>query len=194
MTARVEASTNLFDFFNDHIGEAKARAGVRLSDDTTLYLVTLLTERARSDRPAPPETTLAELHGRAAHAPPAEQARTYRELGDTALYLLGYFEESLDRRLVGPAYYRDMGTAAYERVDLLLKRFFADAFGPVFRELADKFQACVELLVRVRDIHAAQHPDRLMALYRTWLQTGSGQAAARLRELGVIVPQDGGEN
>jgi hypothetical protein len=142
---------NLFDYFHGRVEEARAGAAVRISDDTSLYLATLLTDRARTDRPAPAEQTLAELHLRAANAAPAEQARTYRELGDRALYLLGYFAESLERRSVGPRYYAEMGSAAYGRADQVFKRWFSDAFGPVFRELAGRFGACVALIEEVRE-------------------------------------------
>ena len=169
MSSRVTANENLFDYFQARVEEAPVR---RLSEDTRLYLVTLLTDRARADRPSPPEQTLAELHLRGAHAPPAEQIRAYRELGDRALYLLGYFAESLERRPVGPGYYAEMGAAAYYRVDVGFKRWFADAFGPLFRELAVRFDECVQVLEAVR--------------------RADEERAARVREQGLlIVPKTG---
>ena len=89
-------TANLFDYFNEEVESARAGRGSRISDDTGLYLATLLADRVRADRPAPPEDTLAELHARAATSPLADQAKTYRELGDRSLYRVGYFAESLD--------------------------------------------------------------------------------------------------
>ena len=37
----------------------------------------------------------------------------------------------------------DMGAAAYYQVDQTFKTWFADAFGPVFKELANRFMECV---------------------------------------------------
>lgn len=168
MNGSLCTSDNLFDFFHDRIVLAREEVGVELHGDTVLYLAQLLAERARSDAPRADATTLAELHGAAAHAPPGRQASTYRELGDRSLYLLGFFHESLDRarRPVGPSYYADMGAAAYHRCDLVLKRWFADAFGPVFAELSRKFEASVALLDSVRR-HAG--PDDLAHAYERWL-------------------------
>ncbi|TNE90968.1 MAG: hypothetical protein EP330_06790 [Deltaproteobacteria bacterium] len=185
------SASNLFDHFHERVDDAIDREGLDLADDTRLYLASLLTERARADRPAPPETTLAELHGRAALAPPGEQAATYRELGDRALYLLGYFHESLTRRIVGPDYYASMGKAAYHRTDVVLKAWFADAFGPVFHELSLQFDSCVRVIGTVRDSHTGEHPDPLVQLYERWVETGSEQARARLLRRGLILP--GGE-
>jgi len=179
----------LFDYFNDHVAAARAERSVHISNDTTLYLATLLTERARADRPAPPETTLAELHARAAASAPADQARTYRELGDRALYLLGYFAESLSRRVVGPDYYADMGAAAYHRTDLLFKVLFSDAFGPVFRELAARFRECVGILSEVRAAQHKDQPDEILDLYEHWLATGDEQVRQRLLDKGLVVPR-----
>lgn len=191
MTAVIAATDNLFDYFHEAVEGARAQQGLRIGDDTALYLANLLADRARADRPAPTETTLAELHGRAANAPPAEQVRAYRELGDRALYSLGYFEESLERRVVGSTYYQDMGRAAYTRVDHVMKRWYANAFNAVFEELADEFRGCMALLTAVRDTHLREHPEEVLSLYERWAKSGSDALARRLRVAGVVVP--GGE-
>jgi len=180
-------SDTLFDYFHERVEHAKHHQTVPISENTTLYLASLLAERARTDRPAPQETTLVELHLRAAHSPPGEQARTYRELGDRALYVLGYFSESLDRSTVSPGYYADMGTAAYHRADSVFKQWFSDAFGPVFQELAAHFHECVELIEEVRG-KPTEDPDDMVKLYERWLLTGSEKYAQRLRANGILVP------
>lgn len=181
------SANNLFDFFHQQVEEASSGLIVELSGDTRLYLASLLTERARSDQDRPTADTLAELHAQAAAAPPVEQARTYRELGDRALYAVGYFEESLNRKVVGRAYYEDMGSAAYGRVDTLFKRLFSDAFGPVFSELASRFGDCVGLLGAVRSSDSPSHS--IVRLYERWLATGDEAVADQLRERGLVVPR-----
>jgi hypothetical protein len=183
----LESTDNLFDYFNRQVTDAHEQLDLGLSSDTRLYLAQLLSDNARADRPTLPEHTLAELHGRAASGPPSEKIRAYRELGDRSLYVLGTFKESLEHRIVDHGYYADMGAAAYWKVDGALKRWFADAFGPVFRELALCFAGCVDLLDLVRDRHDESHPDVLFRLYREWVQTGSPSARARLASHGVVV-------
>lgn len=184
----LETTENLFDYFHEHVEEARDGLGVDITDETSLYLVQLLTDRGRADQYIATETTLAELHGRAANSPPAQQARTYRELGDTALYLVGFFEESVQRRIVTPDYYKNMGSAAYYRVDQVLKRWFADAFGPVFHELALGFEDCARLLTAVRDAHLADQPAEVVSLYERWLLNGDAETASRLRAAGLVLP------
>ncbi len=173
MTALAE-SINLFDFFHDRVEAARADVSPQFHDDTVLYLAQLLADRART--PSTEQAhTLAELHGAAAHASPGKQAATYRQLGDRSMYQLGFFREHLDRarRPIGPSYYADMGAAAYRRCDQVLKRWFADAFGPVFEELSRDFQACVDLLTAVRR-DADPASDGFARAYERWLlSTGS---------------------
>ena len=178
---------NLFDWFLSRVRDARAATGVSLSDDSTLYLVKLLVERARADLDAPKEQTLVELHARAVNAPPAEQLRSYRELGDRSLFLLGYFPENVERRSVNLSYYADMGSAAYARADQVFKRWFANAFGEVFAELADHFRAAVSIVSEVRRARDDE-PDQIMRMYQRWLDTGDANIAARLRALGLVLP------
>lgn len=186
MSQRLTTASNLFEYFEARIDEARVATDVRVSDDAGLYLANLLTDRAHIDR-APVEGTLAELHMEASSKPPVEQIRAYRELGDRALYNLGYFEDSLRSGTVSPSYYTEMGAAAYLRVDDVFKRWFRDAFGPLFRELAGCFTACVTVLRAVRETHEGR--DELALLYEEWLDTGSEDLARRLRARGLVLPR-----
>jgi len=187
MTTEIEPADNLFDYFHARVDDARAAVGTELSNDTGLYLATLLVDRARSDADRSSEQTLVELHARAVDAPPAEQARTYRQLGDRALYLVGYFEESLSRASVGPSYYRQMGAAAYDRVDAVFKRWFANAFDQVFEELSQGFGECTQVLKTVRS-RMDEEPDALMRWLERWHRNGDEDAAQRLRERGLVLP------
>jgi hypothetical protein len=185
MCEGVALEPNLLEYFRLRIEEAREDHRVDLTDEGVLYLAQLLADRARADRVSPPETTLVELHAKACQASPAEQASTWRELGDRALYGLGYFPEHIDGKLVSRDYYAAMGTSAYLRVDDVLKRWFADAFGPIFRELAAGFRGCVSLLGAVREQHESRND--LTELYEEWLATGSEDVAAKLRRRGLVL-------
>lgn len=184
MRPDVTTPSNLFDYFNSHIQEAAESTGADLSSDTQLYLATLLTERVRSDQDRVSADTLAEIHAKAANSRPGERARVYRELGDRALYSVGYFTEHCTRRTVNERYYLDMGSAAYYQVDQVFKRWFADAFGDVFTELAERFLTCVDIFKAVRESH---RDDDLVALYERWVATGSTTLASRLQAKGLLL-------
>jgi hypothetical protein len=188
----VSHTENLFDFFQGQVLNARSDLDLSLSEDASLYLANLLVDNTRADRPQRPQDTLAELHAAAAHAAPGAQAATYRALGDHSLYTVGYFRDSLDRKLVGADYYADMGAAAYHRTDQVLKCWFSDAFGPIFGELATRFRDCVSLLDRIRSTHE-DRPEAIERLYQEWMATGDPVLAARLRRIGLLLPSHSAE-
>ena len=92
---------SLIDFFSERVREAKTRREVELSQHTEHYLAGLLVREGRSGVTVGGPSTLAEMHLEAASAPRNEAMRIYRTMGDRALYVSGYFQDSLSRRAVG---------------------------------------------------------------------------------------------
>src|SRR5205823_8675374 len=110
-------------------------------------------------------------------ADPGERVRTLKEVGDTSLYVAGFFAESLTRSLVDVDYYVGLGQSAYGQL--------ARSFGPtgrsgfggtqrsltgVYEELADKFPEFVGVLAEVRKRTDLASPD-IGKLYEIWLKT-----------------------
>ena len=57
--------------------------------------------------------TLAEMYLQAQSQPPNRKMEILKKLGDTSLYISGFFGDSLNRKLVDIDYYAEMGGAAY---------------------------------------------------------------------------------
>lgn len=176
----LEAPRALFDYFHDKV--ETAGAGLPITGEIKLYLANLLTERTRADRKTYEENTLAELYGRAYHAPKHQAAVVYRELGDRALYVVGFFPDSLQRSLVGPRYYIDMGASAYYRTH----DWFQGAFGSTFADLSKRFEDCVVLLDTVRGSE-----QDLEALIDEWHSKGDTLTQKKLLRAGMIVTSSG---
>lgn len=102
-----------------------------------------------------------------------------KEIGDSSLFLLGFFEEFCRSRMVGPGYYAQLGRSAYGE----LGTRFSRAGGQVFGELAREFPLFRETLGRVR---AGMSIDR-MAEYKEWIRNRSGTSELALRRVGLLV-------
>ncbi len=201
-TRPLETEANLFDFFHGHVDEA-ARAHPDVSQEGVYYLSNLLVERGRVEEVARPDT-LVELQLEALHASRPKALTVWRELGDMALYVAGFFRGSLEHRHIDPDYYELMGSAAYRRLSTLLEaprgalvgRGAAKGIDVIFGELSAHFDSCCDLLREVRAIiraRVAEGDDReLLALYEEWLDTGGDGAARQLRRLGLLLPEGSG--
>ena len=176
-------------FFHDEVDRAFRDKGLASGTLVEHYLVQLLAAyAAQGIQDAPLALKLAE----AAEANPRERRRGLREIGDTSLYVSGFWADSLADKLVDVDYYIELGGSAYGELARGGPGWTGDPFGAVFGELAANFVRFVEVLALVsrRTAHPTSNED-VLRLYRTWQRTKSPSAAARLAALGVVPPRDG---
>lgn len=176
-------------FFQDEVERAFRDEGLSPGVRVEHYVVRLLSGYAVQQIESTP---LALRMLAAAEAPPPERRRHLRRIGDTSLYVSGFWSESLEGRLVDVDYYIEMGGSAYGE----LARGGARApepLGDVFGELAVNFVRFVGALSLISRRVATPTSDRdILRLYRHWQRTRSANAAARLAALGVVPPKGDG--
>lgn len=147
-------------FFRECVIEALDRRDVEATEHTEFYLVGLLGEFARgriSDEPL--SVKLAKTRDSA----PGERIRALKEVGDTSLYLTGFFVESFERKLVHPDYYIGIGETAYGQLADSLPG--PAAIHEVYQELSAKFSRFVEVLQEVRNSVHFDSPDVVYLLH-----------------------------
>ncbi len=191
---RVVQVHNLRNYFRESIDAAIDSQGVDVDPRAAHYVVNLLTLFARSE-------DLYEDHGEAyglkplalmmvdaADAPSAaERTFSLQRIGDVALFIAGFFADSLARKLVDLDYYIHMGGTAYGSLsDEIRGTLRGRALVDVYRELARKFQIVVDVLNEVRDAARCSSDIDLLRTYEVWLRTGSKRAAVLLRQNGVV--------
>lgn len=180
MDLKVDAS--ITEFFHDRVSEAIRNQGVDTSAPTECYLVSILAEFTKS----PPDDEPLALKLAQAVGSPDERVRQLKDVGDTSLYVSGFFSDSLQRKLVDVDYYIQMGGAAYAE----LARYFRGnphsvVFGEVYDELGSKFPRFVDVFAEVSEQTITGNLG-LVQLYERWLRTGSEWMERRLRAQGVI--------
>jgi len=181
---KVEPHTTVGEYFHEQVGRAMVSQGLRASEMAGWYLVNLLIENLRA-APAQNEPMVLRLE-RALVGSPAERAQKLRELGDSALYVSGFFGDSLRRGAVRPDYYATIGVSAYAELESLLRipvrgNLYADVYG----ELRDRFTDFVGVLGRVSE--EAVTPQDLGRLLERWLHTRSEHLLRRLALRGVVI-------
>jgi hypothetical protein len=172
------------EFFRDQVDRAFRDRGLAPGALTEHYLVQLLATYAAQpieDRP------LGLKMLESADAPPRERRSQLREVGDTSLYVSGFWAESLADKLVDVDYYIDLGGSAYGELARGGSGWTRDPFGDVFAELAANFARFVEVLMVIsRRTAPVSTNEDVVRLYQRWQRTKSRWVAARLASLGVF--------
>jgi hypothetical protein len=170
------------EFFHEVVTEALGEVDIDASEPAGWYLVGLLGDFAHArltDEPL--GIKLAQ-----ASNDPGERVRTLKQVGDTSLYVAGYFAESLTRSLVDVDYYVGLGQNAYAQ----LARYPGGSIADVYSELADKFPAFVDVIAQVRkrivlaEVNATTDIGRL---YEIWLRTRDEWVEKKLKDAGILV-------
>lgn len=178
--------TSTSEFFREVITAAMASHSVRVQEATEFYLVNLLAEHTVAQVGADDEPLTLKLM-QAGAAEPEERARLLKEIGDTTLYLCGFFAESLARRLVSIEYYIGLGGSAYAQL-ARASRSVSALFQDVYGELAERFPVLVEVLSEARGRMNLNTSTNVLRLYEQWRHTRSEFLARRLRAAGFVLP------
>lgn len=182
----VTLAASVDEYFHEVVTDALSVVEVEASEPASWYLVGLLGEMTRariSDEPLGLKLAQPGIDA-------GERVRTLKQVGDTSLYVAGFFAESLNRSLVDIDYYVGLGQNAYAQ----LARSIAPhprsggqkSITEVYEELADKFPRFVDVLTEVRKRTDFATPD-VGKLYEMWLRTRDEWIEKKLRALGVLV-------
>ncbi len=179
------------EFFSEAVTEALQEVKVDTYPLVSAYIAELLehyivTENLFDDEDGSGrkrQKTLAELFLRAANSEPRRRFEMLKRLGDTSLYITGFFGESLQRKIVDLDYYVDMGCTAY---DSLAGSVSEDTFSKVFREMSIKFVKFVDVLSYISEKAIPSSELNMLHQYDKYVKTGSEFARDRLIESGIL--------
>ena len=189
---RVIVSHDLHAFFHEEVVQARQQVGVRMHEAAEFYLVHLLVEFSHRDDVADMyrDEPLVVLHRRAAAAPLATQLTLFKQLGDYALYVAGFFAEFIEKSLVHMDYYLAMGVAAYNNLaQLSVAARKPQALTQLYGQLAAGFMPFVAVLTQVS--HRARQRNSsdidLLKLYDRYVRTQNDRARQMLEGRGLLV-------
>lgn len=169
-------------YFRELIMASLGKNKIQPRPETEFYLVKLLQQFMKPDSL---QTEALAILLRQAVEEPHPQARLvrFRQIGDVSLYVAGYFQDSLSRKLVDVDYYIGMGGVAYRQAASLVD---AEALQPVYNELSENFSGFVDVLAEVSDQTTPKTEKDILRMYELWVRTGSERAARALQEAGIV--------
>ena len=191
---KLVTTQSLSEYFRDLLEGAMSRQQAPLGPVTEFYLVDLLSRftdatvlyAQRPDGSLDEEPLALQLQ-RALEGSREEKVAALRKLGDSSLYVAGFFSDSLQSRLVDLDYYVAMGGTAYGALANMSRvRPVSGAFGSLYEELRDKFITIVDLFNEVSERVAVTTNRGVVRLYERWVKTGSERLTRLLAEQGVV--------
>jgi hypothetical protein len=179
------------EWFREMVGDVLAHRRIHVQADTEFYLVNLLASFLEKERLFVEDEDgrvhaepLALVLLRALQADRRARAQGLRRLGDTALFVSGFFADSISRRsAVDVGYYVSMGERAYGA----LRDTERGAFEALFGELAERFQEFVDLFAEIAEMSQLRSNRGLVKLYERFLLTRDARVAELLRDRGVAL-------
>lgn len=179
------------DFFRTQVNDASKALALSLPDEIEFYLVNLLCEfvnpnAMQIDQTNVFDTPLALLLAKALESPPDDQIKVLKRLGDTSLYVSGYFQDCFKRKAVDVSYYIDMGSVAYGHTAQLMKSYRGDThFSRVYTTLAHEFRKLVAVISEIAETLLVGRTEDLLNTYIKWQNTQSVKLRKILEEQGV---------
>lgn len=185
------SSHGVRDFFRELLSSAIANQRVLVQPATEIYLTNLLAEFlasealfVREEDGSLGQKPLAFLLKEALEEQGLARVQLLRKLGDTSLFVSGFFPESFARRssLVDVDYFIAMGGRAYDAVGAHSARHGGRN---LWDELSEKFALLVDLLNEVSERTVSSTNAGLLRLYERWVKTGSSRLQGLLQKQGV---------
>jgi hypothetical protein len=179
------------EFFRERVSDVLAQRRLHVQPETEFYLVDVLarfleSERLHVEQPdgSAREEPLAVILLRALESTGEARFRELRRLGDTALFVSGFFGDSLARSAVDVDYYIAMGGQAYAAVG---EGERGRALAALYAELSDRFALFVDCYAEIAELSDLRSNRGLVRLYERYLRTRSERVAKLLRERGVAL-------
>ena len=189
----VEESSPL-GFFLERVKEAQKRQNVQLSEELEFYIVQLLSDYVTlNNRSAKEqEDCLALILKKALESDTQLRMQLFKQLGDTALYFSGFFQEYFNNKCFDVSYYITMGGNAYGQLAGMLKSgrsTYANTMSKTYQQLSSQFTTAVDVIMDVSEhtTGTSQTSQRsTLSLYDAWLDTASQKLEKDLLNRGVI--------
>lgn len=169
-------------YFSDQISSAMKKLKVEAAPIVSNYLVEVLQFHMTTAN-IHVSGTFAEMLLRANQAERTVRYELLKKLGDTSLYISGFFGDSLKRKIIDIDYYAQIGGIAYGS---LANDWDESLQAQVFREFSERFLDYVDVLTYISQSTAVQSNQDVLRIYEKYVVTGSALAKEQLIEMGIL--------
>jgi hypothetical protein len=172
------------EFFRERVSESIQNQNISANKEIEFYLVMVLARYMEVEKliEAQRDPLAIKLH-KAACSDKETRIQLLKELGDFALYISGFFADSLSRKIIDIDYYIKMGGSAYANLSC---SFSQKGLQSLYGDLAVHFTKYVDVFAEISDEAFSHSSKDLLRLYEKWLKTKSDRLALILQKEGLF--------
>ncbi len=189
----IQEVPNLDIYFHGLISEAFKNQKIeeKENEHVSFYLMNLLSRFCEPEKlysiGKGEEKPLAVLFCEAQQEDIPNKAKLLKYLGDFSLFMSGYFQDSLNRKIVDIDYYISMGEGAYSQLSTLpVSKKHPTLFTDMFSTLGKRFSQWVDVLTEVSENCQMTKQTDLLRLYEKFLRTKSDRLKSMLSKQGIF--------
>jgi hypothetical protein len=180
------------EYFREQVNRATSTLKVDIDDQVEFYLVNLLCDfidisKVNKDLGVTDilGTPIAMMYKNAVEAPPEQSLRLFRRLGDTSLYIAGFFQDFFNRKTFDIGYYISLGSTAYDSVSSILRSVAKreDARSETYLKMSEDFTTLVDVVAEVSA--DPTQPIDVLAVYDRWNRCKSDRLRRKLEQIGI---------
>lgn len=127
--------------------------------------------------------TMAEMYLSANQLGGRVRTEKLKKVGDTSLYISGFFSDSFQRKIIDVDYYVDMGKMAFGS---LAQDVGEDTFAKLFHELSEQFLNLVDVLALISQKAKITDEENVLRMMDVYAKTGSSLLGETLAERGYF--------
>ena len=177
-------------FFSGLLEAAIKNQKLNISDTAKVYLIDLLSKNAisseligKNEKFPYADKPISVVFQQSLIEPINQRREMLKYVGDYSLYIGGYFNESLNRKIIDVGYYTCIGGQAFGNLSRIAT---SSQVGSLYNEMFIKFSSLMDILIEVSfDTFMTKATD-VLRLYDRWIQTGSTVLERKLIEKGII--------
>ncbi|NDE14719.1 hypothetical protein EBZ80_07300 [bacterium] len=184
------------EFFQERVNCAKATLKVDLPNDVEFYIVNLLCsfiaapaigkEGGTGSDSTFFATPLAFMLRDASEAAPQDKPSKYRALGDTSLYITGFFQDYFNRKTFDIEYYINLGRTGYDQAARLMPPNRPESANrDTLSALAIDFVKVMDLLSEVSEQGRGRGAVDILNVYDRWTRSQSERLRKILADQGI---------
>ncbi len=127
--------------------------------------------------------TMAEMYLSANQLGGRVRTEKLKKVGDTSLYISGFFSDSFQRKIIDVDYYVDMGKMAFGS---LAHDVNEDTFAKLFKDLSEQFLNLVDVLAVISQKAKMTDEENILRMMDVYSRTGSNLLGETLAEKGYF--------